>query len=269
MGCGASNAAASNAPVSHNAPQQRSNFRTEVIASRPLVATKPYRHGSPITTREITKQRADFWATRTEGNAQMWQAIRSAADALLENDVSLANAILVASSITTPNGSLEVCYDERGYQYKVPQYCVSNPSELSSSTPNENSVASNSNGVLPSLTASATVIPANEGVYKARAAAIATKSSNNSPINVRVRINPGDHNLTVKADNSNSIAELKSLIAAEAIEKALPIQVQAIEPDRQRVILMGRELQNNQKIADLAFDEAKVVQIFLRQQPKK
>lgn len=98
---------------------------------------------------------------------------------------------LQASSITTPNGSLEVCYDERGYQYKVPQYCVSNPSELTSSTPNENSVASNSNGVLPSLTASATVIPANEGVYKARAAAIATKSSNNSPINVRVRINPG------------------------------------------------------------------------------
>lgn len=50
----------------------------------------------------------------------------------------------------------------------------------------------------------------------------------------------------MKADNTNTIAELKALIAAETIEKALPIQVQAIEPDRQRVILMGRELQNGQ-----------------------
>lgn len=201
----------------------------------------------------------------------MWQAIRSAAEALLENDVALANAIIVASNITSPNGSLEVCYDERGFQYKVPQYCVSHPTELTSGTPSaENSVSgSSAAGVLPSMTASATVIPANEGVYKAKAAAIATKSSNNSPINVRVRINPGDHNLTVKADSSNSIAELKALIAAEAVEKSLPIQVQAIEPERQRVILMGRELQNNQKIVDLSFDETKVVQIFLRQQPKK
>jgi hypothetical protein len=37
---------------------------------------------------------------------------------------------LKASNLTTPNGSLEVCYDERGYQYKVPQYCYANPVEL-------------------------------------------------------------------------------------------------------------------------------------------
>lgn len=60
----------------------------------------------------------------------MWQTIRSAAEAVLADDIPLANAILDASSINTPNGTLEVCYDERGYQYKVPQYCYSSPMEL-------------------------------------------------------------------------------------------------------------------------------------------
>lgn len=64
----------------------------------------------------------------------MWQTIRSAAEAVLTDDIPLANAILDASSILTPNGTLEVCYDERGYQYKVPQYCYSNPMELTTQT---------------------------------------------------------------------------------------------------------------------------------------
>ncbi len=47
--------------------------------------------------REINKQRADFWATRTDGSTQMWQAIKSAAEALLANDAALANAIVEVS----------------------------------------------------------------------------------------------------------------------------------------------------------------------------
>jgi len=160
-----------------------------------------------------------------------------------------------------------VCYDERGFQYKVPLYCVANPTELTTGS-NENSISS-STGVLPTLTVSAPVIPANESVYRAKAIAISSKSSLNSPINVRIRINPGDHNLLVKADTTNSIGELKSLITSEALEKSIPVPIQMIEPERQRVILMGRELQNNQKIVDCNFDETKVVQVFLRQQPKK
>jgi hypothetical protein len=41
--------------------------------------------------------RNTFWDTRVEGSTQMWQNIRSAAEALAANDVPLANAILEVS----------------------------------------------------------------------------------------------------------------------------------------------------------------------------
>lgn len=128
----------------------------------------------------------------------MWQAIKSAAEALLANDVSLANAIVEvrcfmwfldksfifsanyyqASNITTPNGSLEVCYDERGHQYKVPQYCVANPIELGQTQGTDTS------NVL-SLTTSATIIPTN-----IKKNPVST-STNNAPMTIKLRINPG------------------------------------------------------------------------------
>lgn len=43
--------------------------------------------------------RNDFWSSRVEGNMHMWQNIRSAADALVSNDLMLANAILEVSSV--------------------------------------------------------------------------------------------------------------------------------------------------------------------------
>lgn len=89
-----------------------------------------------------------------------------------------------ASNITTPNGSLEVCYDERGSQYKVPQYCTANPIEL-----NNDSTLSIS---APSLTASATIIPAGENKSNKTSTSAKTTSTNNAPVTVRVRINPGD-----------------------------------------------------------------------------
>jgi hypothetical protein len=41
--------------------------------------------------------RDSFWASRTEGNPQMWQNIRSVAEALAADDLMLANAILEVS----------------------------------------------------------------------------------------------------------------------------------------------------------------------------
>jgi hypothetical protein len=60
----------------------------------------------------------------------MWQTIRSAAEAVHADDLALANAILAAGIILTPNETLQMCYDEGGSQYKVSQYCYANPQEL-------------------------------------------------------------------------------------------------------------------------------------------
>lgn len=60
----------------------------------------------------------------------MWQAIKSAAEAILSHDLPLANAILEASNIITTSGLLDLCYDEKGHQYCVPAYCYCDPIEL-------------------------------------------------------------------------------------------------------------------------------------------
>lgn len=145
----------------------------------------------------------------------MWQSIRSAAEAMLNNDLTLANAILEvrysalydlfpsfklssqASNLTTPNGSLEVVYDERGYQYKVPQYCYANPLELT----NEPVKAVNAE-------------PISESVKNAEN----VQSVGGPTMKVRVRINPGDHNLTVSAELNGTILNLKQLLVKEAEE---------------------------------------------------
>jgi hypothetical protein len=104
MGCTTSAAAVPHQNTSNrpsNANTNRSVSRQNPVpslASLPLVPAKPYRHGAHITMGELNNQRNEFWATRTEGNSQMWQSIRSAAEAMLIHDLGLANAIL------------EVCY---------------------------------------------------------------------------------------------------------------------------------------------------------------
>jgi crotonobetainyl-CoA:carnitine CoA-transferase CaiB-like acyl-CoA transferase len=83
-----------------------------------VLKSKSYKNGGPITLvrsknmfshynliffeykAELKSQRAEYWATRTEGNSNMWQAIQSAAEAVLANDLALANVILEVSHIS-------------------------------------------------------------------------------------------------------------------------------------------------------------------------
>jgi hypothetical protein len=51
------------------------------------------------TQRELRDMRETFWATRTEGNPQMWQNIRSVAEASASGDLVLANAILEVRTV--------------------------------------------------------------------------------------------------------------------------------------------------------------------------
>lgn len=96
----------------------------------------------------------------------------------------------------TPNASLDTCYDERGHQYKVPVFLFSNPIEIVGN-------------------------PLGDAAKKAETekrvtAAIAAGSG--APINVRVRINPGDHNLTIAAKTSDTILEFKKRVFEKTIQ---------------------------------------------------
>ena len=45
----------------------------------------------------------------------VWQALKAGCDSILDGDTPLALAILEASNVTQVNGTMELCYDERGY----------------------------------------------------------------------------------------------------------------------------------------------------------
>lgn len=234
MGCGASSRSGNNENINNMPIAARAPGRS--APSRSINSVPQYRHGSPITQGDLQNLRNDFWGSRVDGNANMWGALRSASDALLNQDFVLANAIVDASSMTTPNGSLEICYDERGHEYKVPAYCYSNPVEMVNATMQL------------------------EIVKKTPSKPIVAK-----PLHLKIRINPGDYNLQIDSSTADSVLQLKKCISEQAVKESTSIP--ECDETRQRVFFLGRELNNAQYLGDVGIDEARVVQVFLR--PKK
>jgi hypothetical protein len=70
-----------------------------------------------------------------------------------------------------------------GHEYKVPTFCFTTPDNISSQK---------------------STVDKLENISK--------KTIVGKPLPLKVRVNPGDHNLQLEADTSNSIAELKRLI---------------------------------------------------------
>ena len=92
-----------------------------------------WRSSTPVTRPQIVARREEFWSTRAAagGVDQVWYALRSAAEGVASSNLDHANAVLQASSVTTPNGDMSVCYDELGNRYEVPLWCYSVPENLS------------------------------------------------------------------------------------------------------------------------------------------
>ena len=107
--------------------------------STPLRLPGSWRSKRPMTRAELDNQREEFWHTRVEGIAQIWDALRACAEALDNEDLGLASAIVEASQITLPDGALQLCYDERGNEYAVPTFCTRTPSNLLVGQPGNNS----------------------------------------------------------------------------------------------------------------------------------
>ena len=101
--------------------------------SHRIAQPKRWKSSTPITRAEIMARREDFWSSRegAGGLPQIWAALRSAAEGVNSNNLDHANAVLEASSVTTPNSDMSVCYDELGNRYEVPLWCWSSPVNLS------------------------------------------------------------------------------------------------------------------------------------------
>jgi hypothetical protein len=221
MGCGASSRAA-NPPSRGGGGAMRPQFDVSnmFMRSQALTPCVPYKHGTPISEGQLKHQREEFWSTRIGGNVIMWQALQSACEAMVLGDYLLANTIvevtiskhcgvngrilylcllIQAASITTPNATLDTCYDETGYMYKIPIFLYCNPVELvEGNTPVS---------ISPPV-----------GTEEDNISSRDKETHSGNAIKLKVRINPGDVNMSVTIYSNDTVAQLKRAIQLQSIE---------------------------------------------------
>lgn len=93
----------------------------------------------PLTEGQIRSKRDEFWDTAPafEGRAEIWDALKAAAQAIENQDYDLAQAIIDGANIMLPNGTLTDCYDELGTRYQLPVYCLSYPLNILQRSPDK------------------------------------------------------------------------------------------------------------------------------------
>ncbi|KID86381.1 Ubiquitin, partial [Metarhizium majus ARSEF 297] len=89
------------------------------------------------TKQQLDNERAEFFDTRVTGRSEIWQTIRAAVAVLQEpggegsDALATAQSILSAAEISLPTGDLaNGVYDSLGNYYQLPQWVVSDPSNL-------------------------------------------------------------------------------------------------------------------------------------------
>jgi hypothetical protein len=92
----------------------------------------------PMSTMELEKQRREFWETVAEfgGKAEAWEALKGALEAW-DKDLELARTIIDCAGLILPTGELAEVYDEFGYRYLLPDYCISEPQNLLPDNPSD------------------------------------------------------------------------------------------------------------------------------------
>jgi Ubiquitin-binding domain len=99
---------------------------------------KPRRDGTwtsdvPITRTELHRRRTEFWETapQYDGLAETWNSLRVAVELSHQNDLPTAQAVLDSAGITIPTGDLgNGCYDELGHRFVIPEFVLSEPSNI-------------------------------------------------------------------------------------------------------------------------------------------
>lgn len=218
---------------SHQSVQSHDQASVNVVAISEKLVT--------YSAMELDQMRKEFWESRVDGSPDMYAALRSVCDAILNDDSALADAILQASNITTEGTTLARCYDERGHEYNIPSYCWSSEGP-------------------------ANMIKSKQEVIEPRKKQANIKNANQE-IALKVQVNPGDRNFVINANTSDTVAELKTLICQQStIKTEKNVNTEPVRETRQRMIFMGKELKNSQYLGDVGVDEVRVIQVFLRKE---
>ncbi|KAF2145710.1 uncharacterized protein K452DRAFT_124314 [Aplosporella prunicola CBS 121167] len=132
MGCCASiprSRSGASTTTESTAKDTRPNKRLmRIAAGRRSKPPKVDERTGPLTRARLATERAAFWDTRVTGRAEMWGGVKLSVEALAAGDVASAQGVLDAAGLTCPTGELwRGVYDERGEEYKVPEWVVVEP----------------------------------------------------------------------------------------------------------------------------------------------
>src|SRR5437762_11691396 len=81
----------------------------------------------------LHRQRTEFWETapQYDGLVETWNSLRVAVELSHQNDLATAQAVLDSAGIIIPSGDLGMgCYDERGRRFVIPDFVLSEPSNI-------------------------------------------------------------------------------------------------------------------------------------------
>eukprot|EP00756_Hemistasia_phaeocysticola_P026465 Hpha_TRINITY_DN16065_c2_g12::TRINITY_DN16065_c2_g12_i1::g.117352::m.117352 len=103
-----------------------------LLADGQLPRVKPWKSTPPTTAEELNKKRQAYWDTQPAygGKREIWDALKSVL--FDETEPLLASSILQAAEIRFPRGDWSEVYDSAGFRYEIPEYAVSNPTNLAS-----------------------------------------------------------------------------------------------------------------------------------------
>jgi len=158
---------------------------------------------------------------------------------MLRYKVLLSLSLLLLLTIISEYQYLILIFIISGHMYIVPPYCTTNPKDMKTNNSNGNNYT----------------IKLNKKV---------TNSIPGKPLKLKIRV--CDINISLDVLSSNSVQDMKQLIADKTVEMSNSGQknVPNCIVRRQRIMFMGKELKDNQKLDDLKIDETKIVQVFLR-----
>ena len=217
-----------------------------------LVAVSRYEHPAVLTSEEVLKERSRFWETRIEGREDSWQTLKGVAQALIDGDVALANALLDAAEFTSPNGSLELCYDSYGEQYAVPTLCYATPSN----------VARSSSDASPDAAGSTAIDHGSmEADVKGRDPTEVMDES--MIVNLKVRIVNSGITVAVRGWKNCRVADIHTQVARELLKRD---DVDYDSPPRKmRLFYMGKEMSAGQLLSTYAVGEKHIILVHILQ----
>jgi hypothetical protein len=83
---------------------------------------------SPVNKDDLERKKKEFWSSRTEGNQQIWQFLENICSSPdIEED--FIKEYLNAAGVSPYCDCINITYDNQGFIYEIPNYCINEPFE--------------------------------------------------------------------------------------------------------------------------------------------